>query len=177
MVPRLPLATPQLGDGVVATHHSVPDRQLAVLDLQPLLAKPSPGGQELLAGGIEPVDLGSPCGQHHHLLGWIPLGLLEGGPPVLEQGQGGGGLGVGGHHPVVRLVGDYRLLDQPAPDEVEGFAFPGLVLAAVLGQLRGAQSEAEGAEAAAGVDRRQLPVIADQDHLGPGLLGVVEEVG
>jgi hypothetical protein len=32
----------------------------------------------------------------------------------------------------VSLVGGHGLLDQPGADEVEGFAFPGLVLAAVL---------------------------------------------
>jgi hypothetical protein len=61
------------------------------------------------------------------------VGLLPGGPPVLEQGQGGSRLGVGGH----------RLLDQPGADQLEGFAFPGLVLAAVLGELAGADAEAE----------------------------------
>jgi hypothetical protein len=52
-----------------------------------------------------------------------------------------------------------------------------LVLAAVLGQLARAEAETEGAEATTGVDRGQLPVIADQHHLGPGLLGVLEEAG
>ena len=92
--------------------------------------------------------------------------VLPGLPPVLEQGQGGGRLGLGGHHPVVGPVGGHRLLDQPTADQLEGLAFPGLLLAAVLGQLAGAEAEAEGAEAAAGVDRGQLPVIADQHHLG-----------
>jgi hypothetical protein len=54
--------------------------------------------------------------------------------------------------PIVRLVGGHGLLDQPASDEVEGFALPGLVLAAVLGQLGGAEAEAERTEATAGVD-------------------------
>jgi hypothetical protein len=40
-----------------------------------------------------------------------------------------------------------------------------LVLPPVLGQLAGAEAEAEGAEAATGVDRGQLPVVADQHHL------------
>ena len=74
-------------------------------------------------------------------------------------------------------VGGHRLLDQPGADQLEGFAFPGLLLAAVLGQLRGSQAEAEGAEAAAGVDRGQLPVIADQHHLALGLVGVLEKAG
>jgi len=48
-------------------------------------------------------------------------------------------------------------------------------LAAVLDQLAGAEAEPEGAEPAAGVDRGQLPVVADQDHLGLGLVGVLEQ--
>ena len=111
------------------------------------------------------------------LLGRVVFGLLPGRPPVLQQGQGGGGLGVGGHHPVMGPVGSHRLLDQPRADQLQGLAFPGLLLAAVLDQLGGAQAEAEGAETAAGVDRGQLPVIANQHHLGLGLLGVLEQAG
>ena len=51
------------------------------------------------------------------------------------------------------------------------------MLAAVLGQLAGPQAQPEGAEAAAGVNRRQLPVIPNQDHLGVRLVGVLEETG
>src|SRR5437773_1139719 len=61
--------------------------------------------------------------------------------------------------------------------ELDRVAFPGVQLPAVLGQLAGAEAEAEGAEAAAGVDRCQLPVIADQHHLGLGVVGVFEEAG
>jgi hypothetical protein len=167
----------QLRDGVVTAHDPIPDRQLEVLDLEPLGSEAAAGGQQLLAGGVEPIHLGPAGSQHHHLLGRVPLGLLPGGPPVLEEGQRGGRLGVGSHHPVMSLVGGHRLLDQATADEVEGFAFPGLLLAAVLGQLGGADAEPQGAEAAAGVDRRQLPVIADQHHLGPGLVGVLEQAG
>jgi hypothetical protein len=59
----------------------------------------------------------------------------------------------------VSLVGGHRLLHQPGADQVEGLAFPGLLLPSVLRELRGAEAEAEGAEAAAGVDGRQLLVI------------------
>ena len=72
-------------------------------------------------------------------------------------------------------VGSHRVVDQPAADEIEGFAFPGLVLAAVLNQLRGAEAKPQGSEATPSVDRRQLPVITDQHHLGPRPLGVLEE--
>jgi hypothetical protein len=135
------------------------------------------GGQQLLTGGVEPVGLGAAARQHDHVLGGVAFAVLVGGPPVLKQGQGGGRLGLGGHHSVMGLVGRDGLLDQPGADQLEGFAFPGLLLAAILGQLRGAQAQAEGAEAAAGVDRRQLPVIADQHHLGLRLVGVVEQAG
>jgi hypothetical protein len=75
------------------------------------------------------------------------------------------------------LVGGHRLLDQPGPDQLQGLAFPDLLLAPVLHELGGAEAEAEGAEAAAGVDGGQLPVITDQDHLGLGVVGVLEEAG
>jgi hypothetical protein len=48
-------------------------------------------------------------------------------------------------------------------------------LAAILDEFRGAEAEPQGAEAAAGGDRGQLPVIADQDDLGLGLVGMVEQ--
>jgi hypothetical protein len=51
------------------------------------------------------------------------------------------------------------------------------VLPAVLGQLGGAEAEPQSAEAAAGVDRRQLPVIPDQHHLGLGPVGMLKQPG
>jgi hypothetical protein len=110
-------------------------------------------------------------------VGRVLFGLLEGGPPVLQQSQGGGRLAVGGHHPVMGLVGSDGFLNQSGSDQLEGFAFPGLLLPPVLSQLRGAEAKPQGAEAAAGIDRRQLPIIADQHDLGLGLVGVVEEAG
>ena len=138
-----PVSDPELGDGVAAAHHPIPHPKLPVLDLEALLAKAVPGGQ------------------HHDLVGRVLFGLLPGHPPVLEQGEGGGGFGVGGHDPVMGLVGGHGVVDQPASDQVEGFAFPGLVLPTVLGQLAGAEAQAEGAEAAAGLDGGELPVVAD----------------
>jgi hypothetical protein len=76
----------------VATHDPVPDRQPAALDLEAVGAEAALGGQEFLAGGVEPVDLGPAGGQHDHLMGRVLFGLLEGRPPVLEQGQGAAGL-------------------------------------------------------------------------------------
>jgi hypothetical protein len=159
----------------VATHHPVPDRQLTVLDLHAVGAEAALCGEEFLAGGVEPVDLGPPGGQHDHLLSRVTLGVLVGGPPVLEQGQGGGRLGVGSHHPIVGPIGSDGFIDQPVPDQLQGLPLPSLVLPSVLHQLTGPQAQSQGAEATASVDRRQLPVIADQHHLGPGLVGVIQQ--
>jgi hypothetical protein len=82
--PSAAVGHPELADGIVTTDDPVPDRQLAVLDLQPLGAEATLGGQELLTGGVEPVDLGPAGGQHDDLLGRVSLRLLVGGPPVLE---------------------------------------------------------------------------------------------
>jgi hypothetical protein len=65
---------PELGDGVVAADDPVPHGQLAVLDLEPFGAEAAAGGQELLAGGVEPVHLGPPCGQHNDLLVGVVVG-------------------------------------------------------------------------------------------------------
>jgi hypothetical protein len=67
----------------VTTDDPVPHRQLAVLDLEPLVAEAAAGGKEFLAEGVEPVDLAPAGGQHDDLLGWVVVGLLPGGPPVL----------------------------------------------------------------------------------------------
>jgi hypothetical protein len=58
---------------------------------------------------------------------------------------------------------------------VDGALLPGFDLPAVHRQLRGAQPPPEGTEPAAGVDRGELPVVADQDDLAAGLVGVVEQ--
>jgi hypothetical protein len=141
------LATPQLADGVVPADDPIPHGQLAVLDLQPLPSEATPGGQQLLAGGVEPIDLGPPGGQHDDLLRRVLVGLrrvlvglLEGGPPVLEQGQGGGRLGLRRDDPVMGPVGGHGLLDQPRPDQLEGLAFPSLLLPSILDQLGRAKS-------------------------------------
>jgi len=75
----------------------------------------------------------------------------------------------------VDLVGGHRLVDQSGADQLQGLAFPGLLLASVLDQLAASQAQSQGAEATAGVNRHQLPVIADQHHLGLRVLVVLEQ--
>jgi hypothetical protein len=146
--------------------------------VEPLGPEAASDGQELLAGGVEPVHVVAPAGgQHDDLLGRVAFGLLPGRPPVLQQRQGDGRLGVGSHHPIMGPIGGHRLLHQARADQLQGLAFPGLVLPPVFREFRRAEAEPEGAEAATGVDRSQLPVITDQDHLGLALLGVLQEPG
>jgi hypothetical protein len=166
---------PELSDGVAAAHHPISHRQLQVLNLEPLLAEASPSGQQLLTGAVEPIHLAAPVGQHDHVLARVAFGVLPGLPPVGEQGQGGGRLGLRTDDPVMRPVGGHRLLHQPGADQLQGLALPGLLLPPVLRKFRGAQPQAEGAKAATGVDGGQLPVIADQHHLGLCLLGLLKE--
>ena len=77
---------PELSDGVAAAHHPISHRQLPVLDLQAVGAEAVAGGQQLLTGHIEPIDLAPPIGQQGDVLAGVVLGLLPGRPPVGQQG-------------------------------------------------------------------------------------------
>src|SRR4029453_5556186 len=66
----------QLANGVVTADDPVTYRELAVLDLEPLASEAAPGGQQLLAGGVEPVDFCPAGGQTHKLLARGTLCLL-----------------------------------------------------------------------------------------------------
>src|SRR4029453_8905548 len=61
----------QLLNGFVTADASVPDGQLAVLDLQPLGSEAAPACQELLAGRVEPINFGPAGGQYDELLGGV----------------------------------------------------------------------------------------------------------
>jgi hypothetical protein len=75
----------------------------------------------------------------------------------------------------VLLVGAQGLVEVAVAQVLDRLLLPGLLLAAVLSQLARPQAQAQPAEAATGLDRGQLPVVAHQDDLGAGSLGVVEE--
>jgi hypothetical protein len=77
----------------------------------------------------------------------------------------------------VGTVGAEGDVEVAVAEVLDRLPLPGFLLAAVLGQLAGAQPQPQAAEAAAGLDGGQLPVVADQDDLGPGPVGVVEEAG
>jgi hypothetical protein len=71
---------PQSAEGVLAADHQIPDRELAIPDLEALGAELAGVPAELLAGGVELVDLLAPVGQDRH-----PVAVLERLPPVGQQ--------------------------------------------------------------------------------------------
>jgi hypothetical protein len=78
---------------------------------------------------------------------------------------------------VVRLVGGQGDVGVAVAELGEGVTFPGLALAAVLGQLVGVEKVRKGGEGATGIDLGELVVVTDKDDLGAVGLGVVEESG
>ena len=74
-------------------------------------------------------------------------------------------------------VGRDRLLPTPGAQVLDRLALPRVALPAVLGQLDGEPAASERAERAAGVDRGELPVVADEDELAARRLDVVEHRG
>ena len=163
---------PKGAEGVLAAHHRIPDGELAVADLEAVEAELAGVLAELLAGGVELVDLLAPVGQDRH-----PLALLEGLPPVAQEGLLELAGGLGGDQPPVGTVGAEGGVEVAGAEVLDRLPLPGFLLAAILGQLAGAQPQPQPAEAAAGLDGGQLPVVAHQHHLCPSLLGVVKEPG
>jgi hypothetical protein len=76
----------------------------------------------------------------------------------------------------VRPVQLHGLVDLALADQLDRLALPGVQLPPVLREFAGAKPQAQGAEAAAG-GGRELPVVADQDHLRLGVLGVLQQAG
>jgi len=74
-------------------------------------------------------------------------------------------------------IGRDRLLQVAGAHVVDGPLLPGFDLATVDGQLGGAQPQAEGAEAAAGGDGGELPVIPNQHHLRPCMVNMLHQGG
>jgi hypothetical protein len=83
--------------------------------------------------------------------------------------------GLIGANTVVLGIGGDRLLEVASAHVINGALLPGLDLPAIDGEFAGAQPLAEGAEAAAGLDGGELPVVADQRHLGTRPLRIHKE--
>jgi hypothetical protein len=92
---------------------------------------------ELLAGGVELVDLLAPVGQDRH-----PLALLERLPPVSQEGLLELAGGLGGDQPPVGAVSSQRRVEVAGAEVLDRLPLPGLLLATVLGQLACPQADA-----------------------------------
>jgi hypothetical protein len=121
---------PNGAEGVLAADHQVPDRELAVVDLEAVWAEVAGVVAELLAGGVELVDLLAPVGQDRH-----PVAVLEGLPPVAYQYLLEVGGGLGSDQAAVAAVGANGGLEVAVAELLDRLALPGVLLAAVLGQL------------------------------------------
>ena len=158
--------------GVGAQHHHIPDRKAPVPNHQPLGAELAVLGPQPLADAVELVDLGAAVAVDHR-----PLPGLVGLPPVGDQGAVAVVAGVERLDAVVLGVGGDRLVEVAGAYVVDGLLLPAFDLPPVDSQLRGAEAEAQSAEAATGVDGGELAVVADQHHLRAGLLRMGEEGG
>jgi hypothetical protein len=96
-------------------------------------------------------------------------------PPVGDDGAVAVVAAVERADAVVLGVGGDRGLDAAVAHVVDGLLLPRLDLPAVDGQFARPEPQPERAEAAARVDGGELPVVAHQDDLGAGVVGVVEQ--
>ena len=123
------------------------------------------------AASLSSCDVFAPVGDHHR-----PDGVV-GVPPVFEQPL------LGGERVVVEVeaavfggVGEVGL-GVAGAEAGERLPFGGFVLAAVLAQLERVELVAEGGVEAAGVDRRELGRVADEDRLPLRRLDELEQRG
>jgi hypothetical protein len=150
----------------------IPHRKGSIPDGEALGAELARFGPQPLAHRVELVDLDASVGVDHR-----PLPGLMRLPPVADQGAVAVVSGLERLDAVVLGVGGDRLLEVAGADVVDCPLLPRLDLPAVHRQLGRAEAEAQGAEAAAGLDGGELAVVADQHHLDPRLLCMLEEGG
>jgi hypothetical protein len=98
-------------------------------------------------------------------------------PPVRQQGPVAVVSGLQRSDAVMLGIGGNRLLDAAGAHVLDRLLLPRLHLPPIDGQLAGAQPQAQGAEAIAGGDGGELPVIPDQHHLRARPIRVAEEGG
>ena len=122
-------------------------------------------GEAVAGEAVEGVHVRPPPGVH----GRVPAGADVGVPGVHRRLQGFVGVR-GDPDPVVVGVPGDGVGDLPAAELAQCFPLAGVVLADVLGQDvdDAVVAVEQGPEGAAGADRAELAVVADQDHLGLG---------
>jgi hypothetical protein len=110
---------PQRPEGVLAADHHIPDREAAIADLEALWAEVAGVVSELLAGGVELVDLLAAVGQDGD-----PVPVLEGLPPVAQQELLELGGGLGSNQAAVGAVGAERLVEIAGAKVLDRLALP-----------------------------------------------------
>ncbi len=126
---------------------------------------------EISAGAlVEVVDVVVTFGEHDDVVTGKGGGVPVGGHVVADLDRG-----VRDDDSVMRVVAVERVGDPASAEVGEGFAFPGVLLAAVLGEGDGWEPGGESVEDAAGVDGVELVGIADHDDLRAGALCGVQE--
>jgi hypothetical protein len=117
--------------------------------------------QAVTGARVEVLDVDAAGGDHHPRI--AGPGAVVSLPPVRHEpvvdllgGRGGG-------DPPVRVERRYGGSGVAVAKLIEWVAFPWLVLAAVVGQLDGAEARRQPSEHPAGVDLRELTVVPDED--------------
>ena len=119
---------------------------------------------------VEVVDVVVAFGEHEDVVAGEGGGVPVGGHVVADVDRG-----VGDEDAVVGVVAVERVGDPAGAQVGEGVAFPGVLLAAVLGEGDGREPVGEPVEETAGVDGVELAGIADHDDLRAGVVCGVEE--
>ena len=126
---------------------------------------------EVSAGAlVEVVDVVVTFGEHEDVVAGEGGGVPVGGHVVADVDRG-----VGDDDAVVGVVAVERVGDPAGAEVGEGVAFPGVLLAAVLGEGDGREPVGEPVEETAGVDRVELAGIADHDDFRACVVCGVEE--
>ena len=116
---------------------------------------------------VEVADVGAARGDHDRF-------AFRAGPVVNQRRTRVAGV-VGDRDAPMLAIGACPALDVAAAQRGQRVAVPRLALPAHLSQLERIEVLGEGVEGAAGVDLRQLAVVADQHQLRVGLLGGLRE--
>jgi hypothetical protein len=156
--------------GVGAQHHHIPDRKHPIADREPIWAELARLDAEPLADTVELVDLAATVGVDHR-----PLTLLVGLPPVADQGAVAVVAGLERLDAVMLGIGRDRLLQVAGPHVLDRPLLPRFDLPAIHHKLGRTKAQAQGAKAAASLDRGELAVVTDQHHLGPRPLRMTEQ--
>jgi len=124
-----------------------------------------------VGGGVQRGHVGALVGEHDRLM----AGPVRACPPAGKHRGLGLLASINDRDPPMRLPDGHRLGGLAVPLQSEGVAVELVPQAKVLPQVDGTDPGHDAAQVAADLDRRELPVVADEDHLGLGGGGVGEQ--